>query len=97
MGNSQGRDNVKKRAARRRKTERLAAAKKSGSKKTSQSTRLVQTLLSRSGRDVTHRALSVEQILHYHSTIDGQHLARDIFRLWRRQKSHGAGDVIGLA
>jgi hypothetical protein len=27
MGNSQGRDNVKKRAARRKKTERLAAAK----------------------------------------------------------------------
>jgi hypothetical protein len=29
MGNSQGRDNVRKRAARRRKTERLAAAKTS--------------------------------------------------------------------
>ena len=28
MGNSQGRDNVKKRAARRKKTERLALAKK---------------------------------------------------------------------
>jgi hypothetical protein len=28
MGNSQGRDNVKKRAARRKKTERLARAKK---------------------------------------------------------------------
>jgi hypothetical protein len=27
MGNSQGRDNVRKRAARRKKTERLAAAK----------------------------------------------------------------------
>ena len=33
MGNSQGRDNVKKRAARRKKTERLALAKKSTSKK----------------------------------------------------------------
>ena len=34
MGNSQGRDNVRKRAARRKKTERLALAKKStGSKK----------------------------------------------------------------
>jgi hypothetical protein len=32
MGNSQGRDNVRKRAARRKKTERLAAAKKSGKK-----------------------------------------------------------------
>ncbi len=31
MGNSQGRDNVKKRAARRKKTERLASAKKSSS------------------------------------------------------------------
>jgi hypothetical protein len=29
MGNSQGRDNVKKRAARRKKHDRLAAAKKS--------------------------------------------------------------------
>jgi len=28
MGNSQGRDNVRKRAARRKKTERLALAKK---------------------------------------------------------------------
>jgi hypothetical protein len=28
MGNSQGRDNVRKRASRRRKTERLALAKK---------------------------------------------------------------------
>jgi hypothetical protein len=34
MGNSQGRDNVKKRASRRKKTERLAAAKKSEKKKT---------------------------------------------------------------
>jgi hypothetical protein len=34
MGNSQGRDNVKKRAARRKKTERLALAKASSSKKT---------------------------------------------------------------
>ena len=33
MGNSQGRDNVKKRAARRKKTERLAAAKKEAGKK----------------------------------------------------------------
>jgi hypothetical protein len=33
MGNSQGRDNVKKRASRRRKTERLAAAKKEHTKK----------------------------------------------------------------
>ncbi len=33
MGNSQGRDNVKKRAARRKKTERLAAAKKETAKK----------------------------------------------------------------
>jgi hypothetical protein len=33
MGNSQGRDNVKKRAARRKKTERLAAAKAAGTKK----------------------------------------------------------------
>jgi hypothetical protein len=33
MGNSKGRDNVKKRAARRKKTERLALAKKSTSKK----------------------------------------------------------------
>jgi hypothetical protein len=32
MGNSQGRDNVKKRAARRKKTERLALAK-AGTKK----------------------------------------------------------------
>jgi hypothetical protein len=32
MGNSQGRDNVKKRASRRKKTERLAAAK-AGAKK----------------------------------------------------------------
>ncbi len=32
MGNSQGRDNVRKRAARRKKTERLAAAK-AGKKK----------------------------------------------------------------
>ena len=32
MGNSQGRDNVRKRAARRKKTERLAAAKKSKTK-----------------------------------------------------------------
>jgi hypothetical protein len=34
MGNSQGRDNVKKRASRRKKTERLAAAKKENAKKT---------------------------------------------------------------
>ncbi len=34
MGNSQGRDNVKKRAARRKKTERLAAAKAQAAKKT---------------------------------------------------------------
>jgi hypothetical protein len=34
MGNSQGRDNVKKRAARRKKTERLAREKKSDKKKT---------------------------------------------------------------
>jgi len=34
MGNSQGRDNVKKRAARRKKTERLALAKKGAAKKT---------------------------------------------------------------
>ena len=34
MGNSQGRDNVRKRAARRKKTERLAAAKAQGAKKT---------------------------------------------------------------
>jgi hypothetical protein len=33
MGNSKGRDNVKKRAARRKKTERLALAKKSTGKK----------------------------------------------------------------
>ncbi len=33
MGNSQGRDNVKKRAARRKKTERLALAKKKTPKK----------------------------------------------------------------
>jgi len=33
MGNSQGRDNVRKRAARRKKTERLAAAKKETAKK----------------------------------------------------------------
>jgi hypothetical protein len=33
MGNSQGRDNVKKRASRRKKTERLAAAKKETAKK----------------------------------------------------------------
>jgi hypothetical protein len=33
MGNSQGRDNVKKRAARRKKTERLALAKTNASKK----------------------------------------------------------------
>jgi hypothetical protein len=33
MGNSQGRDNVKKRAARRKKTERLALAKTSTKKK----------------------------------------------------------------
>jgi len=33
MGNSQGRDNAKKRAARRRKTERLALAKKTSGKK----------------------------------------------------------------
>jgi hypothetical protein len=33
MGNSQGRDNVRKRAARRRKTERLALAKKETTKK----------------------------------------------------------------
>jgi hypothetical protein len=33
MGNSQGRDNVKKRAARRKKTERLALAKKEATKK----------------------------------------------------------------
>jgi hypothetical protein len=33
MGNSQGRDNAKKRAARRKKTERLALAKTSTSKK----------------------------------------------------------------
>jgi hypothetical protein len=32
MGNSQGRDNVRKRAARRKKTERLAAEKKSKTK-----------------------------------------------------------------
>jgi hypothetical protein len=32
MGNSQGRDNVRKRAARRKKTERLAAAKRSKTK-----------------------------------------------------------------
>jgi hypothetical protein len=32
MGNSQGRDNVRKRAARRKKTERLAAAKKTSSR-----------------------------------------------------------------
>jgi hypothetical protein len=34
MGNSQGRDNVKKRAARRKKTERLALAKANAGKKT---------------------------------------------------------------
>jgi hypothetical protein len=33
MGNSQGRDNVRKRAARRKKTERLAAAKMANKKK----------------------------------------------------------------
>jgi hypothetical protein len=33
MGNSQGRDNVKKRAARRRKNDRIVSAKKSGSSK----------------------------------------------------------------
>jgi len=33
MGNSQGRDNAKKRASRRKKTERLAAAKKETAKK----------------------------------------------------------------
>jgi hypothetical protein len=33
MGNSQGRDNVKKRASRRKKTERLALAKKEATKK----------------------------------------------------------------
>jgi hypothetical protein len=33
MGNSQGRDNVRKRASRRKKTERLALAKKSSKKK----------------------------------------------------------------
>ena len=33
MGNSQGRDNVKKRVSRRKKTERLAAAKKEAGKK----------------------------------------------------------------
>jgi hypothetical protein len=33
MGNSQGRDNVRKRAARRKKTERLALAKKEATKK----------------------------------------------------------------
>jgi len=33
MGNSQGRDNVKKRAARRKKTERLALAKTGTTKK----------------------------------------------------------------
>jgi hypothetical protein len=33
MGNSQGRDNVRKRAARRKKTERLALAKKKTAKK----------------------------------------------------------------
>jgi hypothetical protein len=33
MGNSQGRDNVKKRASRRKKTERLKLAKTSTSKK----------------------------------------------------------------
>jgi hypothetical protein len=33
MGNSQGRDNVRKRASRRKKTERLAAAKKETAKK----------------------------------------------------------------
>jgi hypothetical protein len=33
MGNSQGRDNVKKRASRRKKTERLAAAEKKTGKK----------------------------------------------------------------
>jgi len=32
MGNSQGRDNVRKRAARRKKTERLALAKTKASK-----------------------------------------------------------------
>ena len=32
MGNSQGRDNVKKRAARRKKTERLALAKVNATK-----------------------------------------------------------------
>ncbi|HMJ07061.1 MAG TPA: hypothetical protein VK474_12445 [Chthoniobacterales bacterium] len=35
MGNSQGRDNVKKRAARRKKTERLAAAKANETKASS--------------------------------------------------------------
>ena len=34
MGNSQGRDNVRKRAARRKKTERLALAKTKTTKKT---------------------------------------------------------------
>jgi hypothetical protein len=33
MGNSQGRDNVRKRASRRKKTERLAAAAKVGTPK----------------------------------------------------------------
>jgi hypothetical protein len=33
MGNSQGRDNVKKRASRRKKTERLAAEAKASKKK----------------------------------------------------------------
>ncbi len=37
MGNSQGRDNVKKRAARRKKTERLALAAKSKTGKNSSS------------------------------------------------------------
>jgi hypothetical protein len=38
MGNSQGRDNVRKRASRRKKTERLALAKKSSPKKASKET-----------------------------------------------------------
>lgn len=38
MGNSKGRDNVKKRLARHKKTERLAAAKESGQQPAKQPT-----------------------------------------------------------
>src|ERR1041385_4348789 len=41
--------------------------------------------------------LSTLSASHYHSTIHGQHLAGDVFRLCTCEEGDGARDVVGLA